>query len=232
MCVFLSLYNLLLLFPLCFWMETLALVSKTPLGLHFLLGFVHSLFTLPPHLPDSSKIQFSVWDFPFIPIKTKPAKFPPPNCVPVLKRRQPPALVLSGMKRGHRSCKAAQTCEMGFTRCSATSGVAMYDSVCAESRKGKAFKATPAITSYKPWAPLLTAVALLKIAHLVICHNYKSGGGMECGPTSPHRQRGDNATSGGRLLPAASLPATLLPRGHTWPRPQARPTWWIGLQQN
>lgn len=79
----------------------------------------------PPHLPDSSQIHFSVWDFPFIPIKTKPAKFPPPNCVPVLKRQQPPALVLSGMKRGHRSCKAAQTCEMGFTRCSATSGVAV-----------------------------------------------------------------------------------------------------------
>lgn len=83
-------------------------------------------------------------------LKQSQLSFPPPNCVPVLKRRQPPALVLSGMKRGHRSCKAAQTCEMGFTRCSATSGVAMYDSVCAESRKGKAFKATPAITSYKP----------------------------------------------------------------------------------
>lgn len=109
-----------------------------------------ALFGVPPHLPDSSQIHFSVWDFPFIPIKTKPAKFPPPNCVPVLKRQQPPALVLSGMKRGHRSCKAAQTCEMGFTRCSATSGVAMYDSVRAKSRKGKAFKATPAITSYRP----------------------------------------------------------------------------------
>lgn len=170
--------------------------ATLPIGLCLL--FVHSA----PHLPDSSKIQFSVWDFPFIPIKTKPAKFPPPNCVPVLKRRQPPALVLSGMKRGHRSCKAAQTCEMGFTRCSATSGVAMYDSVCAESRKGKAFKATPAITSYKPQVPLLTAVALLKITHLVICHNYKSPSDKECGPTSQPCQDGDNADSRGRLLPA------------------------------
>lgn len=144
--MFFSSYILLLPSPLSFWMEKLALVSKIPLGLHFLSGFVHS----PPHLPDSSKIHFSVWDFPFMPIKTKPAKFPPPSRVPVLKRQQPPALVLLGMKRGHRSCKAAQTCEMGFTRCSATSGVAMYDSVCAKSRKGKAFKATPAITSYKP----------------------------------------------------------------------------------
>lgn len=48
MCVFLTLYNLLLLFPLSLWMETLALVSKIPLGLHFLSGFVCSLFTLPP----------------------------------------------------------------------------------------------------------------------------------------------------------------------------------------
>lgn len=99
-----------------------------------------ALFALPHHLPDSSKIHFSVWAFPFIPIKTKPAKFPPPSRAPVLKRQQPPALVLSGMKRGHRSCKAAQTCEMGFTRCSATSGVAMYDSVCTESRKGKSLQ--------------------------------------------------------------------------------------------
>lgn len=121
---------------------------RNTIGATFPIGLCS--FTSPPHLPDSSKIHFSVWDFPFIPIKTKPAKFPPPNCVSVLKRQQPPALVLLGMKRGHRSCKAEQTCEMGFTRCSATSGVAMYDSVCAKSRKGKAFKATPAITSYKP----------------------------------------------------------------------------------
>lgn len=45
--------------------------ATLPIGLCSL--FVHSA----PHLPDSSKIQFSVWDFPFIPIKTKPAKFPP-----------------------------------------------------------------------------------------------------------------------------------------------------------
>jgi len=145
-CMFFPSYILLLLSPLSLWMEKLGMVSKIPLGLHFLLGFVCS----PPHRPNSSKIHFGVWDFPFIPIKTKPVKFPPPNRVPVLKRQQPPALVLSGMKRGHRSCKAAQMCEMGFTRCSATSGVAMYDSVCAQSRKGTAFKATPAITSYIP----------------------------------------------------------------------------------
>lgn len=198
--------------------------ATLPIGLCSL--FVHSA----PHLPDSSKIQFSVWDFPFIPIKTKPAKFPPPNCVPVLKRRQPPAFILSGMKRGHRSCKAAQTCEMSFTRCSATSGVAMYDSVCAVSRKGKAFKATPAITPYKPWVPPLTAVALLKITHLIICHNYESQWqGMRAQLSA--LPGWDNADSGGWLLPSA-LPATPPPTGHAWPWPQARPTWLIGLLQN
>lgn len=166
----------ILLLRLSLWREKLALVSKIPSGLHFLYSFVRSL----PHLPDSSKIPLSVWDFPFIPIKTKLAKFPPPNRVPVLKRQRPPALVLLGMKRGHRSCKAAQTCEMGFTRCSATSGVAMYDSARVVSRKGKALKATPASASDKPQAPLLTAVAWLKITHLVICHNYKSPGDKEC----------------------------------------------------
>lgn len=179
-----------------------------PIGLCSL--FVHSA----PHLPDSSKIQFSVWDFPFIPIKTKPAKFPPPNCAPVLKRRQPPALVLSGMKRGHRSCKAAQTCEMGFTRCSATSGVAMYASVCAESRKGKAFKAAPAITSHKPRAPLLTAAALLKITHLVICHNYRSVVTGNAGPPLSPARVGIMRTAGDGCRSPASLTGVTPGLGH------------------
>lgn len=140
-----SLCVLLLLLLLSLWTEEFA--QKKLFKLHLLLGFVPSL-----HLPDTREIHSSVWDwaFLFILIKTMPVKFPPPNHAPVLKRQQPPAPVLLRKKRGHRSCKATQTCEMGFTRCSATSGVAMYDSVSVKSRKGKAFKATPAITSYKP----------------------------------------------------------------------------------
>lgn len=105
-----SLCVLLLLLLLSLWTEEFA--QKKLFKLHLLLGFVPSL-----HLPDTREIHSSVWDwaFLFILIKTMPVKFPPPNHAPVLKRQQPPAPVLLRKKRGHRSCKATQTCEMGFT---------------------------------------------------------------------------------------------------------------------